>query len=59
MGIRMHTICPGGLATPLKLGQIAESAKRDGQDPDAAVERARDSLGGSGRRGTSIDVPRF
>ena len=45
MGIRMHTICPGGLATPLKLGQIAESAKRDGQDPDAAVERARDSLG--------------
>lgn len=45
MGIRMHTICPGGLATPLKLGQIAESAKRDGQDPDAAIERARDSLG--------------
>ena len=45
MGIRMHTICPGGLATPLKLGQIAESAKRDGQDPDAAIARARDSLG--------------
>ena len=45
MGIRMHTICPGGLATPLKLGQIAESAKRDGQDPDAAVANARNSLG--------------
>ena len=44
-GIRMHTICPGGLATPLKLGQIAESAKRDGQDPDAAVANARNSLG--------------
>ncbi|MDE0017449.1 MAG: SDR family NAD(P)-dependent oxidoreductase [Candidatus Poribacteria bacterium] len=45
MGIRMHTICPGGLATPLKLGQIAESAKRDGQDADAAVANARNSLG--------------
>ena len=45
MNIRMHTICPGGLATPLKLGQIAESAKRDGQDPDAAVATARNSLG--------------
>lgn len=45
MGIRMHTICPGGLATPLKLGQIAESAKRDGQDPNAAIANARNSLG--------------
>ena len=45
MGIRMHTICPGGLATPLKLGQIAESAKRDGQNPDVAVANARNSLG--------------
>ena len=45
MGIRIHTICPGGLATPLKLGQIAESAKREGQDPDVAVANARKSLG--------------
>ncbi len=45
MDIRIHTICPGGLATPLKLGQIAESAERDGQDPDAAVANARQSLG--------------
>lgn len=45
MNIRMHTICPGGLATPLKLGQIAESARREGQDPDAAVANARKSLG--------------
>ena len=45
MGIRIHTICPGGLATPLKLGQIAESAARDGQDPEAAVANARNSLG--------------
>lgn len=43
--IRMHTICPGGLATPLKLGQIAESAKRDGNDPEAAVANALKSLG--------------
>ena len=45
LNIRMHTICPGGLATPLKLGQIAESAKRDGQDADAVVANARNSLG--------------
>ena len=45
MNIRMHTICPGGLATPLKLGQIAESARREGKDPDAAVATARKSLG--------------
>ncbi len=45
LNIRMHTICPGGLATPLKLGQIAESAKRDGNDPDAAVANAQKSLG--------------
>lgn len=45
LNIRMHTICPGGIATPLKLGQIAESAKRQGQDSKEAVERARQSLG--------------
>lgn len=43
--VRIHTICPGGLATPLKLGQIAESARREGRDPDAAVADARKSLG--------------
>ncbi|MYB65422.1 SDR family oxidoreductase [Candidatus Poribacteria bacterium] len=43
--IRMHTICPGGLATPLKLGQIAESARLTGNDPDAAVANALKSLG--------------
>ncbi len=45
MGIRIHTICPGGLATPLKLGQIAESARREGRDPAAAVATARKLLG--------------
>ena len=45
LNIRMHTICPGGLATPLKLGQIAQSAKLDGKDPDEAVANAVKSLG--------------
>jgi len=45
MNIRVHTICPGGLATPLKLRQIAESAKRNGQDPEAAVANALNTLG--------------
>lgn len=45
MNIRMHTICPGGLSTPLKLGQIAASAKLAGNDPDLAVEQALKSLG--------------
>ena len=44
LNIRMHTICPSGLATPLKLGQIAQSAKRNGNDPDKAVENALKSL---------------
>ncbi len=45
LNIRVHTICPGGIATPLKLGQIAESARQSGQDPNQAVESARRSLG--------------
>ena len=45
LNIRVHTICPGSIATPLKLGQIAESAKQAGQDPDEAVKQARRSLG--------------
>jgi NAD(P)-dependent dehydrogenase (short-subunit alcohol dehydrogenase family) len=45
LNIRIHTICPGGLATPLKLGQIAQSAKLDGKDPDEAVANAVKSLG--------------
>ena len=45
LNIRVHTICPGSIVTPLKLGQIAESAERRGQSPEAAVEAARQSLG--------------
>ena len=45
LNIRVHTICPGSIATPLKLRQIAESAERTGHSPEAAVENARASLG--------------
>lgn len=42
---RVHVICPGGIATPLKLLNIAEGADARGEDADAAVEAARQSLG--------------
>ena len=45
LNIRVHTICPGSIATPLKLRQIAESAERTGNSPEAAIENARTSLG--------------
>ena len=45
LNIRVHTICPGGIKTPLKLGQIIASAERVGQSPEAAVEGALPSLG--------------
>ena len=45
LNIRVHTICPGSIATPLKLGQIAETAEQAGQSPEAAVEGACQSLG--------------
>ena len=40
LNIRVHTICPGSIATPLKLRQIAESAEQMGNSPEAAVENA-------------------
>ena len=45
LNIRVHTICPGSIATPLKLRQIAESAERTGNSPEVAVKNARTSLG--------------
>ncbi len=44
-GTRVHVICPGGIATPLKLRNIAQGAEARGQDPEAAVAAARRSLG--------------
>lgn len=44
-GARVHVICPGGIATPLKLENVAQGALAAGQDPEQAVEAARRSLG--------------
>ena len=44
-GTRVHVICPGGIATPLKLLNVAQGATARGEDYDAAVDKARRSLG--------------
>ena len=45
LGIRVHTICPGGIATPMKLENIADGATHRGESPETAVATARQSLG--------------
>ncbi len=42
---RVHVICPGGIATPLKLLNVAQGATARGDDADAAVNQARKDLG--------------
>lgn len=44
-GARVHVICPGGIATPLKLENIAQGAEAAGQDTAKAVEEAKKYLG--------------
>jgi NAD(P)-dependent dehydrogenase (short-subunit alcohol dehydrogenase family) len=44
-GSRIHVVCPGGIATPLKLKNVAEGAQSRGEDVEAAVVGARQSLG--------------
>lgn len=44
-GARVHVICPGGIATPLKLENIAQGAQASGQDAAKAVEDAKKQLG--------------
>lgn len=44
-GARVHVICPGGIATPLKLENIAQGAEAAGQDTAKAVEEAKKHLG--------------
>jgi NAD(P)-dependent dehydrogenase (short-subunit alcohol dehydrogenase family) len=44
-GARVHVICPGGIASPLKLENIAQGAQAAGQDPARAVEEAKKQLG--------------
>ena len=44
-GTRVHVICPGGIATPLKLKNVAEGARARGEDAERAVEAASQNLG--------------
>ena len=44
-GARVHVICPGGIATPLKLENIAQGAEASGQDVTKVVEDAKKQLG--------------
>jgi NAD(P)-dependent dehydrogenase (short-subunit alcohol dehydrogenase family) len=39
-GVRLHVICPGGIATPLKLANVAEGAVSQGRDPEEAQRNA-------------------
>jgi NAD(P)-dependent dehydrogenase (short-subunit alcohol dehydrogenase family) len=45
VGIRVHGICPGSLATELKLDNVADVARARGEDPAAARDRAARELG--------------
>ena len=40
-GVRLHVICPGGIATPLKLENVAQGAVAAGLDPEQAKQNAR------------------
>lgn len=44
-GTRVHVICPGGIATPLKLDNVAQGAAAAGQDPEKARAQAANTLG--------------
>ncbi len=40
-GVRIHVICPGGIATPLKLANVAQGALSQGNDPDEAIRKSK------------------
>ncbi len=44
-GIRVNVVCPGAIATEMKLGVIAIEAERAGRSPADAVARAQQELG--------------
>lgn len=44
-GIRVHAVCPGGIATEMKLANIGNQAEQRGQSRQAAIEAARPTLG--------------
>lgn len=45
LNIRVNVVCPAGIATPLKLRNVAEIAELSGESPVEAVEAARSELG--------------
>lgn len=44
-GIRVHAVCPGGIATPLKLRVIAAEARLSGKPEEEVLQAASASLG--------------
>jgi NAD(P)-dependent dehydrogenase (short-subunit alcohol dehydrogenase family) len=44
-GIRVHAICPGGIATEMKKQNIRDAAEKSGRMDEAAVHRAIENLG--------------
>ena len=44
-GVRVHVICPGSIATPLKLANIREAAQERGEDAKAAMQGLGDPMG--------------
>ncbi|MCS6859715.1 MAG: SDR family oxidoreductase [Abditibacteriales bacterium] len=44
-GIRVHAVCPSGIATAMKLQNIRESAEHVGRDPDEALAATQPQLG--------------
>lgn len=44
-GIRVHAVCPGGIATPMKLRNIAQGTESQGGSPEEALKQAEAYLG--------------
>ncbi|MGN6814175.1 MAG: SDR family oxidoreductase, partial [Thermomicrobiales bacterium] len=44
-GIRVNVVCPGAIATQMKLDVIAVEAERAGRSTEEAVAQAREALG--------------
>lgn len=44
-GIRVHAVCPGGIATPMKLRNIAQAAESRGESAEEALKQAAVYLG--------------
>ncbi len=44
-GIRVHAVCPGGIATPMKLRNIAQAAESQGKSAEEALKQAAEYLG--------------